>query len=124
MAELRSDTDFMAALQLEHDEAAVRSQSAVDGASGGGRMKGSKNTMMDEAMFREKLKTMGKTSKRKFAQLASVFSSRRKGAKEMLGHAPAPSNDNLLLNADPILAEDELGNGDDSEDEEDEGATS
>ena len=24
MAELRSDTDFMAALQLEHDEAAVR----------------------------------------------------------------------------------------------------
>ena len=28
----------------------------------------------------------------------------------MLGHAPAPSNDNLLLNADPILAEDELGN--------------
>ena len=52
---------------------------------------------------------MGKTSKRKFAQLASVFS-RRKGAKEMLGHAPAPSNDNLLLNADPILAEDELAN--------------
>ena len=30
--------------------------------------------------------------------------------QEMLGHAPAPSNDNLLLNADPILAEDELGN--------------
>ena len=29
-----------------------RSQSAVDGASGGGRIKGSKNTMMDEAMFR------------------------------------------------------------------------
>ena len=58
---------------------------------------------------REKLKTMGKTSKRKFAQLASVFS-RRKGAKEMLGHAPENSNDNLLLNADPILAEDELAN--------------
>jgi len=135
MAELRSDTDFMAALQLEHDEVAVRSQSTVDGASGGGvgkyqdyssgggghGMKGSKKPMMDEAELREKLKTMGKTSKRKFAQLASVFS-RRKGAKEMLGHAPENSNDNLLLNADPILAEDELANRDYSEDEDERGA--
>ena len=61
-----------------------------------------KPTMMDEAVFREKLKNMGKTSKRKFSQLASMFS-RRKGAKQLLGHAPAPSKDNLLLNAEPLV---------------------
>ena len=62
----------------------------------------SKPTMMDEAVFREKLKNMGKTSKRKFSQMASIFS-RRKGAKQLLGHAPAPSKDNLLLNAEPLV---------------------
>ena len=61
-----------------------------------------KQTMMDEAVFREKLKNMGKTSKRKFSQKASIFS-RRKGAKQLLGHAPAPSKDNLLLNAEPLV---------------------
>ena len=29
--------------------------------------------------------------------------SRRKGAKQLLGHAPAPSKDNLLLNAEPLV---------------------
>jgi hypothetical protein len=38
---------------------------------------------MDEAVFREKLKNMGQKSKRKFAQLAGMFS-RRKGAKQLL----------------------------------------
>ena len=61
-----------------------------------------KPTMMDEAVFREKLTNMGKTSKRKFSQLASMFT-RRKGAKQLLGHAPAPSKDNLLLNAEPLV---------------------
>merc|ERR1712165_516532 len=73
-----------------------------------------KPTMMDEAVFREKLKNMGKTSKRKFSQLASMFS-RRKGAKQLLGHAPAPSKDNLLLNAEPLVndfdSDDDIGTG-------------
>ena len=77
--------------------------------------------MMDEAQFREKLKTMGKSSKRKFAQLASMFSSRKKpGAKQLLGHAPAPSNDNLLLNAEPLNSQEfELDFDSDDDDEDD-----
>ena len=74
---------------------------AHGGATGSSLNRG-KPTMMDEAVFREKLKNMGKTSKRKFSQLASMFS-RRKGAKQLLGHAPAPSKDNLLLNAEPLV---------------------
>ena len=72
------------------------------GGSIGSSLNRGKPTMMDEAVFREKLKNMGKTSKRKFSQLASMFS-RRKGAKQLLGHAPAPSKDNLLLNAEPLV---------------------
>ena len=60
---------------------------------------------MDDAMFREKLRTMGKSSKAKFTKLATMFS-RRGGelrAGRMLGQAPAPSKDNLLLNAEPLV---------------------
>jgi len=57
---------------------------------------------MDDAVFREKLKNMGKTSKQKFAKLATMFSRQRSGVGRVLGHAPAPSKDNLLLNADPV----------------------
>merc|ERR1719412_1491614 len=56
---------------------------------------------MDDALFREKLKNMGKTSKQKFSKLATMFS-RQRGASRVLGQAPAPSKDNLLLNADPV----------------------
>ena len=49
---------------------------------------------------------MGKTSKQKFAKLATMFSRQRSGVGRVLGqslgHAPAPSKDNLLLNADPV----------------------
>ena len=80
----------------------------------GGSLNRGKPTMMDEAVFREKLKNMGKTSKRKFSQIASMFS-RRKGAKQLLGHAPAPSKDNLLLNAEPLVndfdSDDDTGAG-------------
>ncbi len=61
---------------------------------------------------------MGKSSKRKFSQLAGMFSRRKGAAKEMLGRAPAPSNDNLLLNAEPILAEDELARDEENDSEE------
>ena len=61
---------------------------------------------MDDAMFREKLRTMGKSSKAKFTKLATMFSRRAPnmgGAGRMLGQAPAPSKDNLLLNAEPLV---------------------
>ena len=57
-------------------------------------------------MFREKLRTMGKSSKAKFTKLATMFSRRAPnmgGAGRMLGQAPAPSKDNLLLNAEPLV---------------------
>lgn len=106
IAELRSDRDFMSALaeEDEYDGASGYDPSYVSGAVGGKKPPGAKgrSLMMDETMFREKLKNMSKSSKRKFTQLANMFS-RRKGAKELLGHAPAPSNDNLLLNAEPLI---------------------
>jgi hypothetical protein len=44
-------------------------------------------------------------SRKKFAQLARVFTRRKKrsSAKHILSEGPAPSRDNLLLNADPLL---------------------
>ncbi len=100
MAELRSDRDFMSALAAEDKSRSGGSgrgsydddfytEEEVDGAVGGGHGGSQKGgnfqpysaaapraktlVMMDEALFREKLRNMGKTSKRKFAQLASMF---------------------------------------------------
>ena len=108
----RRDHEFMSALESEDQDASrifaghgdgTGPDASHGGAAGmGSSMNRGKPTMMDEAVFREKLKNMGKTSKRKFSQLASMFS-RRKGAKQLLGHAPAPSKDNLLLNAEPLV---------------------
>ena len=101
----------MSALESEESDASrvygghgenVSADQAHGGTSSGSTLNRGKPTMMDEAVFREKLKNMGKTSKRKFSQMASMFS-RRKGAKQLLGHAPAPSKDNLLLNAEPLV---------------------
>lgn len=108
MAELRRDHEFMSALE---NEAEVRSSwpQAADQPTETAR-----KAPMDEAAFREKLKNMGKTSKRKFAQMASMFSARGRGGgkgAKLLGHAPAPSKDNLLLDAEPLV------NDDDSDDE-------
>ena len=60
----------------------------------------SRGGKMDEAVFREKLKNMGQKSKRKFSQLAGMFS-RRKGAKQLLNHQTP--DDNLLLNDEPFV---------------------
>jgi len=127
MAELRRDHEFMSALEME-DERARQWQSEegggpsiADATSGqrrqplppgvGSSAAAGSSGVMDEAAFREKLKNMGKTSKRKFAQMASIFSNRPrlagKGAKQLLGHAPAPSKDNLLLNAEPLVNDDD-----------------
>lgn len=54
-----------------------------------------------DAAFREKLKNMGKVSRRKFAQLARLFSRRkRRNFRQILGEGANPSRDNLLLHED------------------------
>ncbi|XP_054708162.1 CUE domain-containing protein 1-like [Uloborus diversus] len=53
-----------------------------------------------DAAFRERLKNMGKLSRRKFAQLASIFSRRKRAFKPILGDGSNPSRDNLLLHED------------------------
>merc|ERR1712100_300688 len=63
--------------------------------------------MMDSDEFRDKLKNMGKTPKKKFAQMAAMFSRRKNSAKQFLGSAAAPSKDNLLLHAEPLVNEED-----------------
>ncbi|GFY45904.1 CUE domain-containing protein 1 [Trichonephila inaurata madagascariensis] len=62
-----------------------------------------------DAAFRERLKNMGKLSRRKFAQLASIFSRRKRAFKPILGDGINPSRDNLLLHEDEYseLSEDD-----------------
>nr|CAD7396018.1 unnamed protein product [Timema cristinae] len=65
----------------------------------------------EDALFKERLRNMGKMSRKKFAQLARVFTRRKKrsSAKSILGHGAAPSNESLLLNVEPehLLEEEE-----------------
>lgn len=58
-------------------------------------------------------------SRKKFAQLARVFTRRKKrsSAKNILSQGPAPSKDNLLLNSEPLLIDDEEEEDDDDEEE-------
>ena len=60
-----------------------------------------------DAAFRETLKNMGKVSRKKFAQLARLFSRRkRKNFQHLRGdHRENPSRDNLLLNNEDDYAE-------------------
>lgn len=97
MAELQRDSEFMSA--LENESALPKSVPTKS------------SQKLDPEEFRDKLKNMGKTSKKKFAQMANMFSRRKSAAKQFLGQATAPSKDNLLLNAEPLV------NEDDSEDE-------
>lgn len=54
-----------------------------------------------DAAFREKIKNMGKVSRKKFTQLAKLFSRRkRRSFKPILGDGSNPSRDNLLLHED------------------------
>jgi len=93
MTELRGNTEFLSALEEENR----REEETVPAPR-------RSHLGMDDAMFREKLRTMGKSSKAKFTKLATMFSRRAPGgAGRMLGQAPAPSKDNLLLNAEPLV---------------------
>lgn len=55
-----------------------------------------------DAAFKETLKHMGKVSRRKFAQLARLFSGRRRRSFQHLlsNEGNAPSRDNLLIRED------------------------
>lgn len=112
MAELRGNREFLTALEEEaaggdhyyhhhpHPTQQQQQQQPVT-------KKLSASSMMDDAAFREKLKTMGKQSRQTFSRLAHLFS-RQKGhaATRLLGHGPpAPSKDNLLLSAEPLVEE-------------------
>lgn len=115
MAELRGNREFLSALEEEagsdHFNHSQQQQqqyytaAAKKGGGGGGGGGGSLG--MDDAAFREKLKTMGKQSRQTFSRLAHLFSRGQKGgaAQRLLGHAPAPSKDNLLMSADPLMEE-------------------
>lgn len=93
MTELRGNTEFLSALEEERREGDCAAVPTPRKSHLG----------MDDAAFREKLRTMGKSSKAKFTRLATMFSRRGGGASKLLGHAPAPSKDNLLLNAEPLV---------------------
>merc|ERR1719300_1129991 len=110
MAELRRDHDFMSALE-EEDEQHGRQQQPHPYQQQPQHPQPPKR-VMDEAAFREKLKNMGKSSKRKFAQMASMFSGHgaAAGVKKLGGGGGGgvgggsggvkASKDNLLSNAE------------------------
>jgi len=107
MRELRGNQEFMSALEEDHYEPVYNNTEVLPPDKPRRPHLG-----MDDALFREKLKNMGKTSKQKFAKLATMFS-RQRGAARVLGQA-APSKDNLLLNAHPLA-----NTAEDSDSEED-----
>ncbi|XP_034230454.1 uncharacterized protein LOC117639163 isoform X2 [Thrips palmi] len=106
MAELRWNKDFLHALEKEQSAESPPGE-LLNKASGG---------LPDDDLFRERLRNMGKMSRKKFAQLARMFTGRKKrSAKQILGHSAGPSKDSLLLNSEPLLsAEDEDNDGEHS----------
>lgn len=94
MRELRRNKDFMSSL-----DAGPSAERKADEAHA--------HIMHDDAAFREKLKSMGKVSKRKFAQMARLF--QRTGGAMATGAKggkfkhinPLPSRDKLLLGDEP-----------------------
>ncbi|XP_012275063.1 CUE domain-containing protein 1 [Orussus abietinus] len=84
MAELRWNEDFL--LTLENDAKVQRAELENGGDS---------ITHDDEDLFKERLKNMGKVSRRKFAQLTKVFTrSKKKNGRHLL--PPTASCDDLL----------------------------
>lgn len=108
MAELRWNKDFLTA--LEKESWAESPTGELTYKSPGGLHD------HDDDLFKERLRNMGKMSRKKFAQLARMFTGRKKrSAKQILGNSAGPSKDSLLLNSEPLLsAEDEDNEGDTS----------
>lgn len=82
MAELRWNEDFLSTLASDTKlEECEKSTGAA--------------THDDEDLFKERLRNMGKVSRRKFAQLTKVFTrSKKRGGRQLL--PPTPSCDDLL----------------------------
>ncbi|XP_014276275.1 CUE domain-containing protein 1 [Halyomorpha halys] len=88
MSELRWNKDFLSALD---DESPPEERSSAFPS----------RLHDDDAMFKERLRNMGKLSRKKFSQLARVFTGKKKkSARSMLSGGPAPSRDDLLLRED------------------------
>ncbi|XP_046395945.1 uncharacterized protein LOC124163223 isoform X2 [Ischnura elegans] len=115
MAELRWNKDFLSTLekdQLQRGDCDSPPEDHMGSFPLGKSLSSSGHD--EDALFKERLKNMGKVSRKKFAQLARVFTGRKKrsgsgagGAKHILSQGPAPSRDNLLLNAEPLLPDED-----------------
>ncbi|XP_064119414.1 CUE domain-containing protein 1-like isoform X1 [Macrobrachium nipponense] len=99
MDELRTNREFMNALQEDYESEAGDDEE-LEGAEGRGQL-----AHLDDATLRERIATMGKASRKKFAQIAKVFSRRkRSGGRSLL---PSAGRDQLLISADPLIDEDD-----------------
>ncbi|CAN7986983.1 CUE domain-containing protein 1 [Ixodes scapularis] len=109
--QLRGNRDFMTTLHRDiQDQEMEQSAGLVpdDGSQDGSdevdpwaHHAGGPDSEEADAAFKERLKSMGKASRRKFAQLARLFSRTKKcHFRQMLGEGPNPSRDNLLLHED------------------------
>ncbi|XP_017888894.1 CUE domain-containing protein 1 [Ceratina calcarata] len=82
MAELRWNEDFLSTLE---NDTKIQANEKCTG----------QNSNDDEDLFKERLKNMGKVSRRKFAQLTKVFTrSKKRGGRQLL--PPTASCDDLL----------------------------
>lgn len=105
--ELRTNREFMTALQevtTYFSAADYQSEAADDEEVDGTEVKG-QLAHLDDATLRERIATMGKASRKKFAQIAKVFSRRkRSGGRSLL---PSTGREQLLISADPLIEDDD-----------------
>ena len=94
--ELRNNKEFMSQLQRDAGRSAAGDER--DGATASGGSSGASN--FSDAAFREMLKNMSKMSRKKFAQVAGMFSRRKRNKSEGSGGLSSPnrhvSKDHLL----------------------------
>lgn len=95
MDELRTNREFMTALQEDYESEAGDDDEA-EGSKGKGQL-----AQLDDATLRERIATMGKASRKKFAQIAKVFSRRKRTSGRTL--LPTGGRDQLLISADPLI---------------------
>ncbi|KAK8391478.1 hypothetical protein O3P69_017216 [Scylla paramamosain] len=99
MDELRTNREFMTALQEDY-ESEAGDDDENEGAKGKGQL-----AQLDDATLRERIATMGKASRKKFAQIAKVFSRRKRTSSRTL--LPSVGRDQLLISADPLIEDED-----------------
>lgn len=99
MDELRTNREFMTALQEDY-ESEAGDDDEMEGAEGKGQL-----AQLDDATLRERIATMGKASRKKFAQIAKVFSRRKRTSGRSL--LPSAGRDQLLISADPLIEDED-----------------